>query len=64
MQETPAQTRRLLRLSEVAHLLGVSRGSVRELVASGQLRSIRLGEQGWHRVPVEDVERLIEGRAP
>ena len=58
MQATP-QARRLLRLSEVAEALGVSRGRVRELVADGQLRSVRFGEHGWHRVPVEEVERIL-----
>ena len=64
MPEVSPQVPRLLRLSEVAQVLGVSRGRVRELVASGDLRSIRLGEQGWHRVPAEDVDRLIRGEAP
>ncbi len=55
---------RLLRLREVASVLGVSPARVRELVASGDLPSIRLGEQGWHRFRAEDVERLIGGGEP
>jgi excisionase family DNA binding protein len=58
---TPETSRRLLRVSEVARLLGVAPGRVRELVASGDLRSVRLGGQGWHRIPAEDVDRLING---
>jgi excisionase family DNA binding protein len=61
MPEAPPQARRLLRLSEVARILGVSSGRVRELVAEGHLRSVRLGPQGWHRVPADEVERLIRG---
>jgi excisionase family DNA binding protein len=53
---------RLYKLREVAYLLGVRPARVRELVASGALPSVRLGEQGWHRFRLEDVERLIAGR--
>ena len=52
---------RLLRAKEVAQILGVDPGRVRELVASGDLPSVRLGAQGWHRFRREDVERLIAG---
>jgi hypothetical protein len=33
----------------------------RELVAKGELRSVRLGGSGWHRFRAEDVEALIRG---
>jgi excisionase family DNA binding protein len=56
---------RLLRASEVARLLGVTKNRVLELVNDGELRSVRLGGTGWHRFRVDDVERLIAGeRAP
>jgi excisionase family DNA binding protein len=55
---------RLLRAKEVARILGVDPSRVRELVASGDLPSIRLGAQGWHRFRLEDVERLIAGHKP
>jgi excisionase family DNA binding protein len=58
---------RLLRAKEVAHILGVDPSRVRELVANGDLPSIRLGVHGWHRFRLEDVEQLIAGegrRAP
>lgn len=58
---TIATEPRLYRASEVARLLGVSSARVRELAASGQLPSVRLGEQGWHRFRHEDIERLIAG---
>jgi excisionase family DNA binding protein len=57
---------RLLRAKEVAHILGVDPSRVRELVANGDLPSVRLGAHGWHRFRLEDVERLIsgEGKSP
>jgi predicted site-specific integrase-resolvase len=55
---------RLLHAKDVARMLGVGPKRVRELVASGQLRSVRLTEQGWHRFRVEDVEALIRGESP
>jgi excisionase family DNA binding protein len=55
---------RLLRAKEVAHILGVDPSRVRELVASGDLPSVRLGAQGWHRFRLKDVEALIAGRKP
>jgi excisionase family DNA binding protein len=53
---------RLLRAKEVADLLGVTAWRVRELVASGDLPSVRFGLKGWHRFRLEDVERLISGQ--
>ena len=53
---------RLLRASEVAAALGISPWRVRELVASGDLPSVRFGSKGWHRFRLEDVERLIAGQ--
>jgi excisionase family DNA binding protein len=52
---------RLLRAVEVARMLGVTPGRVRELVADGSLPSVRLGGHGWHRFRPEEVERLIAG---
>ena len=57
-------TSRLLRAKEVARILGVTPSSVRELVARGELASVRLGSQGWHRFRIEDVEALIDGPKP
>lgn len=59
--ESTTEPKRLLRASEVAQMIGVDPATVRELVATGALRSVRLGGQGWHRFRREDVERLIAG---
>jgi excisionase family DNA binding protein len=58
---TIATDPRLYRASEVARILGVTPERVRELVATGELRSVRLGGSGWHRFRPKDVERLIAG---
>jgi excisionase family DNA binding protein len=58
--ETRTAPLRLLRAKEVAEMLGCSPSRVRELVREGQLRSIRLGEEGWHRFDPREVERLLE----
>lgn len=55
---------RLYRAKEAAQILGVHPRRVRELDASGQLRSVRLDGTGWHRIPAEEVERLIAGEEP
>lgn len=62
--ETSTASARLLRAKEVAQMLGVDPSRVRELVASGDLPSVRLGAQGWHRFRREDVEALIAGEQP
>jgi excisionase family DNA binding protein len=60
-EQMPTTPPPLLRAADVARILGVTPVRVRELVAEGRLRSVRLGEHGWHRFRVEDVERLIAG---
>ena len=52
---------RLYTISHVARLLGVHPTSVRDLIAEGRVRSVRFGPPGWHRIPAEEVERLISG---
>jgi excisionase family DNA binding protein len=54
-----AASERLLRAKEVAAILGVDPKRVRELVADGELASVRLGDNGWHRFRRDDVEALI-----
>jgi len=38
---------------------GVSPWRLRDLIASGKLRSVRMGARGLHRMQIEEVERLI-----
>jgi excisionase family DNA binding protein len=55
------ETLRLLSAKEVAAILNTSDKRVRELVRDGQLRSIRLGEEGWHRFDPREIERFLAG---
>jgi excisionase family DNA binding protein len=50
---------RLLKVPEVVELLAVSRAKVYELMASRQLRSVRVA--GARRVTSEDLEAFIAG---
>jgi len=47
----------LLRVPEVVARLGVSRAKVYEFMASGELRSVRVG--GSRRIRVEDLDKFI-----
>ncbi len=49
--------KRLLRPEEAAHLLGISRSKVYELIRAGRLRAVKL--DGSRRIPREAVEELI-----
>lgn len=51
----------LLKVRDVAAMLGVRPARVRELVRDEELRSIRLGAQGYHRFDRRDVERFLAG---
>ncbi len=61
MTTQATESMRLLRAKEVAAILGVNPPRVHALVRNGQLRSIRIGDEGWHRFDPRDVERLIAG---
>lgn len=52
---------KLLKLSEVAEILRVSRATVLKLIKSGQLRAIKVGKQ-W-RIPEEALKALVGGEA-
>ena len=64
MPATATPAKRLLKASEVAAIYGLNRDYIRALVAEGKLQSVRIGEHGWHRFRVEDIERFIAGEAP
>ena len=53
---------KLLKAAEVAHILGCSTGTVRQLHKAGQIPAVRFGERGHLRFVPEDIERLIERR--
>jgi excisionase family DNA binding protein len=50
-----------LRVAEAALALGISRAKAYELIASGQIPSIRIG--GCIRVPVEQLRDWLERQA-
>jgi excisionase family DNA binding protein len=53
--------RLLLRIDEVAALIGVSRTTAYALVNKGEIPSVRIG--GLLRIPNEALRKLIEERA-
>ena len=53
--------RLLYRVEEVAEMLGLGRSKTYQLVASGELPSVRLGR--CVRVPVQALRRWIESQA-
>lgn len=55
------QERLLIRIPEAAERLGLSRSTVYELIAAGELRVIRYGRAV--RVPVGELAAWIERRA-
>jgi excisionase family DNA binding protein len=59
---TAAGSARLLSVIETARELGISRSLVYELLASGALRSARIGRRRL--IPREAVEEFIAGLAP
>ena len=50
----------LIRPTEAAEALGISRSRVYELLASGELESITIGRS--RRVPVVAIDRFVESR--
>jgi excisionase family DNA binding protein len=51
----------LLRPVEVAAMLSISRSSVYELIAAGDIPSIKLGDR-MVRVPAEAIREIVERR--
>jgi len=48
----------LLKPARFARLIDASRSKVYEMIAAGQIRSVRLGEGGGLRVPSSELDRL------
>lgn len=55
---SPQLQRRTYTVTEAAHVLGISRSTAYELVASGELPAVRLGRR-WV-VPMRAVDDLVE----
>jgi excisionase family DNA binding protein len=54
--------RKAFNLRETAEALGVSLHTIRRLVKTKKLKTIRLSTKGHHLVPVKEIDRiLIEG---
>ena len=58
--DPPIHDRLLLRINEVAHILGIGRTSVYELVAKGELPVVRIGRSV--RIRLLDLETWVDGR--
>jgi len=59
------EQRLLLRVDEVARMIGVSKATAYDLVNRGEIPSVRLagrGGRGLLRVPAEALRRIIEER--
>lgn len=65
MTTTPTlNERRMLRAAEAARRLGVSEQRVRELARLGRLRAYRIGDAGWLRFDIADLDALLEAVGP
>lgn len=53
---------KLLRISQVAEMLGVNPETLRRWDNSGQLKAVRMGSRGDRRYKVNEVEKIINKR--
>jgi len=54
--------RKALNLRETSKVLGVSLDTIRRLVKTKKLKTIRLSSKGHHLVPMKEIDRiLVEG---
>jgi excisionase family DNA binding protein len=53
---------RLLRVEEVAHRLGLSQWTVRQMIREGHLPTVRPTLRRAIRIPEDAVERIAEGK--
>ena len=59
-----AEVPEFLTVSEFARCLRVSEPTIYRRISDGTLSAIRLGETGAIRVPVAELDRLLENRPP
>jgi excisionase family DNA binding protein len=52
--------RRLLTLSQAAEMLGRSVSTVKRLIASRDLETVRIGEKGWRKIKLSSLSRLLK----
>jgi len=52
---------KLLKISEVAKILNVSRHTILNWIREGKIRAIRL-PSGRYRIPESEVRKILEGR--
>jgi predicted DNA-binding transcriptional regulator AlpA len=65
MTSNTAERAALLNLEQARAILGVSRQSMRRLIAAGSLEQVRIGGLGTPRYRRADIEKLVEeGRSP
>jgi excisionase family DNA binding protein len=64
MNTTAEERPALLNQRQVAEILGVSKHTMRLVIAAGTLEPVRIAGLGRPRYRRADVERLVEGRAP
>lgn len=55
----PVSDRLSYRVAEAAHVSGLSRSTIYELIAAGKIRDVKVA--GCRIVPAEDLHRLIAG---
>ena len=60
MQTNNGSDRRLMSVPETAHWLGVSERHVYSLLASGDLKSVKIGRRRL--VDIRDAEKFVESR--
>lgn len=51
-----------MRTSEAAALLGLHPDTLRRAAAEGTIPSVRLGERGWLRFRITDIEKIAGRR--
>lgn len=52
---------RLLKIADAAAELSIGRSRLYELIAAGELRTVKIGERGV-RIPAEEIDRFVRER--
>lgn len=54
--------KRAVSIKEAAAILGVSIVTIRRSIKGGSLKAFQLNESGKWRVPIDEIDRFLEGR--